>query len=276
MLLTTIIPKFNFNDKMTMRNEELQLISKALQSKEPERSVTEACRRILLIRIEQAKVNDRDIRTHLNHIVNAIDFPLTYTPIENKPTIKRTIKWKSAVCGVVCGIGGVLISTLIKSPNSLDAPYWVAPLCGGIISLCGGYALGESLTSKIQVEYGKDKSLRITTTAEHLIKKIDEICTAFQPLFSMNQLNGRYKEVLRWFQTTYSMNGNRMEYRQSVANFLKSLGYEFVEYDSQYSQYFEASEANVSQPTTSLYAIKSIADGEFIINGKVIFPLISK
>lgn len=259
-----------------MRNEELQMLSKALQSQEPERSTTEACRRILLIRIEQAKVNDRDIRYHLNRIVSAMDFPLTYAPIENKPTIKRIIKRKSALWGAVCGIGGLLISTLIKSPNSLDAHYWVAPLCGGIISLCGGYALGKSLTGQIQVEYSKGKSLQVTTTAEQLLNKIDSICVTFQPLFSMNQLNGRYKDVLLWFQTTYSMSGNRMEYRQSIANFLGSLGYEFVEYDSQYSQYFEASEANVSQPTTSLYAIKSIADGEFIIKGKVIFPLTSK
>lgn len=259
-----------------MRNEELQMISKALQSKEPERNVTDVCRRILLIHIEQAKVNDRDIRSHLNRIVSAMDFPLAYAPIENKPTIKRTIKGKSVLWGAICGVGGLLISTLIKSPNSLDTHYWVAPLCGGIISLCGGYVLGKSLTGKMKIEYDKGKSLRITTTAEQLLNKIDSICVAFQPLFSMNQLNGRYKDVLRWFQTTYSMSGNRMEYRQSVGNFLGSLGYEFVEYDSQYNQYFEASEANVSQPTTSLYAIKSIADGEFIINGKVIFPLTTK
>lgn len=61
--------------------------------------------------------------------------------------------------------------------------------------------------------------------------------------------------------------------KRDIEKLLIKIKYEFVEFTPDLSLYFESNQAtDVTQPTTTLPAIRNMSTGDIVLNGHVIFP----
>lgn len=246
-------------------NEESKLIWGALNSINPQKETEKVCRQILRQRIKKADFNDKELRDIVDDIVEKLDFSIEIgTKEEQLRPISKTNNSSSQKLsyGTIGALG--LCTTLIPHP--------VVRVIGFALTIISGFGFGKMYVQS------KDNSPLITSkivvqsTVDDIMQKVDAIYKRLSALFQFNQLEGRYQEVLRWLQSQYSYNTDK-NYREKLSDLLDLFNYEMVEYDSALSSYFEERRANVPQMITTLYALRSKRDEQFILNGIVVFPM---
>ena len=242
------------------RTKEISLINAALASVTVQRNVIEACRKILRERINDLDIYDVILRDKALDIVMCIQFPIkeelkdvSVTNYANNHANKFSlvIKW------ILLAIVGLFMSFF---------PLW--SILGGVFCLVSGYGLKSSFTS---VPVSSSSSLVCTSTASELIEMIDVIFDKIQVLLNHNQLEGRHKDVLVWLQRLYS-DSEDDKFEREILKLMSLLGYEFIEYNSGYSENFEVSSANVEEVVTAKYAVRNKSTGAFVLSGVVVFP----
>lgn len=248
-----------------MKEKELKLLSEALASENPEEKVCIACRKILSVRIDNMPANDPNVRPLLSRLVQCMDFSVKkvlqtedvyYT--DNTKSNGR----KKLLFGLL-GLGGVVL-TIVEKPV-------IIPILGGVITFFFATKLGQSLVVPKAMPMTKYR-LIIKTTADDLLHKMDDLCELFTPVLSLNQLEGRYINFLSWMQRSYSTSSDE-KLCKSIAELLQYYDFELKSYEPGLVNFFEPSQGNVSELTTTIYAIRNAKTGACILRGTIVIPI---
>lgn len=251
------------------KDKENELIAQALKSANVSNEVNKVCRYILVERLRDTQMNDRQLRITLENMVSYIEFPvemeirssenhvLTRQPKNENPN--KTGYLMVLIVGAVLALFSVFVVRLL-----------------GVLFILGSAALlyfksTQSKTISSQPESNRKANLIVKSTVGDIWAKIESSYNSMQPLFEFNQLDGRYKYVLEWLQNLHSHSTD--EKKDDVELLMRDLGYELVAYDDAYGDFFELYNANVVSMVTTKYAVRNTQTGKFVINGIAVLPM---
>lgn len=250
------------------KEKENELVMQALKSPDVHRTVNQTCRHILVERLRDTQMNDRQLRIALENVVNSMEFPVDLD-VEisgnivaiNQPR-KETPNTIAYVVVMIVGAVLALLSFLVLR--------WI-----GVILMLGSGVLFYVKSRKTesgnpQPIVNRKANLKVKSTTSDIMDKIDSCFNSMKPMFGFNQLDGRYQHVLEWLQDFHSRLAP--EKRADVEVLLEDLGYELVAFDNSLGDFFEFHKANVSQRVTSKFAVRNMVTGKFILKGTVVFP----
>lgn len=238
----------------------LSEINNALSSNSPSQSTTTVCRKILKEKMDELKFMDKGLKTLTYNLINQLD-----VIVDVKEKQAETSGSGNSMLGanVVYGVLGCLGLISIASGNCFIR------FLGTVIAITSGFGMGRNYMARTTIT--KVKEYMVTTTADQIMSKIEDIYQNLSPLASYNQLDGEYNEVLRWLQTQYSSSDDSA-YRKDVRRLVDYLGFSFVEYKKGLEDYFVFSKANIPQEVTSVPAVKNNQTGVYVIDGVVVMP----
>jgi len=243
------------------RKQELLMISTALKSSNALKKVQEASRQILVERIEAANIYDNEVRSVLIKVVSSIGLNIDMEVLKSQKVIKTPIS-HSKVIG--CGVLGLIGLYATSCDSSL------VRLLGGTMSIFAGLGAGYYLQNAKDIVHTSCE-IKIVQSAADILSDIDDVFANFTGLFDCNQLERKYSSILKWIQGLWSEGAD--DVKRDIEKLLIKIKYEFVEFTPDLSLYFESNQAtDVTQPTTTLPAIRNMSTGDIVLNGHVIFP----
>ena len=251
------------------KEKENELVMQALKSADVQRTVNQTCRRILVERLRDTQMNDRQLRIVLEDVVNSMEFPVDMDAEVSGSTVAINQPRKetpNTIAYIVVMMVGAVLALL---------SFFVVRLIGVALMLASATLLNvkskQSEVKNPQPIVGRKANLKVKSTTSEMMSKIDSCYNSMKPMFGFNQLDGRYQHVLEWLQDHHSHLAP--EKRTDVEGLLEDLGYEFVAFDDSLGDFFEFRKANVPQRVTSKYAVRNTVTSKFMLKGTVVFPL---
>jgi len=251
------------------KNKENELIAQALKSANVSNEVNKVCRYILIERLRDAQMNDRQLRIALENMVNHTEFPVELE-VESSGTHVSVRQPKNENSNKI----GFILVLIVGAVLALFSVFVVRLL--GVLLMVGSAALfyfkstqSKAISSQPNSNWKAD--LIVKSTVGDISAKIESSYNSMQPLFEFNQLDGRYKYVLEWLQNLHSHSTD--EKKDDVESLIRDLGYELVAYDDAYGDFFELCNANVVSIVTTKYAVRNTQTGKFVINGIAVLPM---
>lgn len=225
----------------------------------------EICRNVLIQKVSAYNFKNAQIKSIVSNLVQNIAFPIEYRTDIDKLNITRN-GYRNLAYGLLA-VGTVTGLALLSKKCSSD--FW---------SIMSGLAIGLSFrVHKASKQTEIRKRIRIITSQETLTQYIDE---AYNNLILLDNISWEtrtvHKELLIWFQKLYSWSSRvpeRLKLKEDIEDIMMKFGYEFCEYAPTYADYFDATNANVENITTTIYALLNANNHDIILRGKVVFPL---
>ena len=263
------------------RIKEFSALSEALLSKDSMINVTKASRCILMERLNSVECFDKEILQIVKKLASLytprIDIEITSTqlikknfPFQNKEMLKNK---KVLSCGVI-GLLGLCLSAC--NSEALDKISFLglnsARLLGCILVGGATFAVKSFLDHQdkpcIKTEY------KIKQKVEDIIIELDDEFDCLKRLLYHNQLENQYSSILQWIQNLWVEVESDNEIRKDISKLLTKINYEFIEYDSNLSEYFDFNKtADVDKLTTTRPALRNVNTGEIVERGHVIIPM---
>ena len=257
---------------------EIEKIQEALQSADPQKNVNNVCRSILDYRLLHDTFNDNNVRTICRDMVKTLRFPLEYCfqkqmkkkeprDVQSLSSKPRTFFKYGAVA--LLGVTLAVASNHIKSKPKAHFVNIV-----GICMAAASAFYGGGQYSRLQIDNPIDTSsekLVVKTTAEDVLRMVEETYRMLKPLSEFNQMEGRYSSVLDWLQQQYRTKDKAM--KDNIVRLMEDIGFEFVDYSPDLQDHFNYQNANVQETTTTLYAVRNVSSGIFVCKGLVLSPL---
>lgn len=226
------------------------------------------CREILSNRISKYEFKNKSVKSICENIVNNISFPIeSKTEIEEIEFINNKHRNKCYILGGI-SICGIISSLLTKEQNSITTIMNIVSVLSGSAS---GFYYAKSIDKQIR------RAIKIVTPKETLIAYIDGLYKKFIQLDNaFSESRTIHNELLIWFQTMYAwacrdLTRNRL--KEDINDIMLRFGYEFIDFTQNYADFFDASNANVNEVSTTVPALFSTNKHEVILRGKVVFPI---
>lgn len=261
------------------RIKEFSTLSEALLSKDPMINVAKASRCILMERLNSVECFDKEILQIVKKLALGytprIDIEITSTqfakkdsPIQNKEILKNK---KVLSCGVI-GLLGLCLSAC--NSEALDK-ITILGLSGARLLGCmfvGGATFAVKSFLDHQNTFSIEAEYKVTQKVEDIIIELDDTFDCLKRLLYHNQLENQYAPILQWIQNLWAESDN--EIQKDISKLLTKINYEFIEYDSNLSEYFDSNKtADVDKPMTTRPALRNKNSGEIVERGYVIIPL---
>lgn len=245
-----------------MNQNELMRIRTALTSPKYAIEIIPVCRQILRNRLSNEELRDRNLRYLLEDLIDQLDFSCIVQLTETMLPMPVSHKKQNNI--FLWGAVGVLgLFALVAESKGLR-------IVGGLAALGGGLGAGYTWASKL-VPPQKSYSLKLVTTAENIMERLDAIYGCVKAFFSYKQLEGTHRGILRWFQDQYAETDSP-EYRKSIERLLAKYGYKFENFTEEKTSEFEVSAANVEQLVTTIPLLID-KEEETVLRGHVVVPM---
>ena len=252
------------------KSREKELINQALASKNPYKETTDACREILVERLRDTEMNDRQIRIALENIVKQMVFPLQmeYQANKEEPTDRNALVKRKVP-------SWVLLLALVSIILILFTPILLRLLGALLLVGIATFSLMGTRTATVCPDESQNNTeagnMVVTTTVDDILETLDALFDSMSPLFEFNQLDGRYSHVLEWIQFMYSRCDENV--KEEIKELVGDIGYELIQYDKSLGDFFAMCKANVPETVTTKHAVRNRKTGKFIRNGTVCFPM---
>ena len=253
-------------------NEEKTKIERSLAMGKPEETAR-VCRGILLDRIHGVRFCDKNVRHILERMIQRLDFSVVLTAEEVPVTLPAdSVRRGGGSWWAVAVVGIVLAMCSWSGPYHKFNP--LTGLIGSGAAFTAAWKLGSEdenkrLTKKLRQI--KTSRLRTSTSADQILHRIDQLQEAMCELLTLNQLEGRHAAVSRWLQNLH-YETNDPELKRSIETLMTSVGLKLMPYSEDLADCFEAHEANVAEPTTTVCAVMNAKTEMMVLRGIVLFP----
>lgn len=248
-------------------NQERKQIEEALASSFPTKAINQACRTILLARIERENFLNSKLKRVVENIIKTSEFDVDYVLKEYEiPTHKQNNPLSNigflAAIGVA-GFGAILTSNILLK------------LVGCGLMGAAGYGFGLIHNKPIPII---DKKMSIVTTTDGVIKKLDVFYNAIRQLLDANKmLKTSNESVLKSLQQLLKL---KIVDENVIRDYLEEVisdhyNVKLVDCEGDYANtdYFEFYESvKIENPATTLKAMVSIIDDFCISKGVHVIP----
>lgn len=257
-----------------MNEENKRKVRNALQAVDPVQATRKTCQSIVKEYLETIDIKDRELKFQLKELVDNLDFAVEIQVKEFVESQYVPIK-RSDESGFIQIFTSLMDRLVGKIGKALVWLIGILLCLIPVFSLIGAAVVCYLMMPKYRGVHIPLKlyEVVVSTTEDELAKKVDTICDIIRKLASTNQLEGRYRGILLWFQNTYC-DTEDSELKKSIGRLLHNFYYEFVDFAPEFTAFFDVTQAvGLQELTTSKPAIRNELTNEFVLRGHVVCSL---
>lgn len=230
--------------------------------------IQQKCQKVLSSTFENFDFTDSKLKHAILELCNHEIFPIKYR-INNENVAPIVPKTKAIVIYGILGLIG--ISTSLYS-NRTDNIF--LDTLGGLVTLASGIGVGY-YCAKRKTSMQPHTYLTIVSTVDEMSEMID---SAHKSILKLAELVPTEvdSEILQWFQKLYAKScrdSDKKNLKEDIEDLMFRLGYEFVYYTPNDIDYFDASNANITEVYTTVPAVRNSVTNKVVLSGRVVFPL---
>lgn len=263
------------------RKKEFSVLSEALLSENTTANIIQVSRCILMERINTVECYDKEISQIVKKLASLytpqIDVEIQDNQLVKKNTRyfnKEILKNKEVIGYGVAGLLGICLSSCNSQAIDKIAVLGIngARLLGCLLVGGATFAIKNFIDSQNRPIIEKEYKYKIKQTVEDIIRGIDDEFENLKGLLNYNQLEVKYSSILRWIQDLWVESDS--EIQKNINKLLAKINYEFIEYDTAFSEYFDSNKANdIDSPMTTRPALRNKKSGDIVERGYVIIPM---
>lgn len=259
------------------RKREFAVLADAL-SKTSITKINEVCRLILKERIETVVCSDKEVLRLIEKIISCyspfVEINVTKREKYHKEAVSKN---KKIICGAV-GVAGLFTATLYNNSSIVENLQKQSSCDFSLLRLFGCVAFGAAVVmGTLLWQQSKEKkeiiyNCEIKQAVEDVINELDVVFETLKRLLTHNQLESQYSPIFKWFQNLWAESDDDLQ--NDIHKLLNRINYEFVNYSTELSEYFDANKAiDIEEPKTTRPALRNKITGDIVERGYVIIPM---
>jgi hypothetical protein len=233
--------------------------------------IQQKCRKILRSMFENFDFSDTKLKPVILEFCNHEGFPIKYG-IRNENVTSNVPKTNPVAVYVILGLIGISVSIF---SNRMDNSF--LNILGVLVALSFGIGAGYYY-AKSKTPAPSQSYLVVISTVDEIIGMID---SAYQNIIKLIPTDKAVApevdpEILQWLQRLYAKSCRDVEkkdMKEDIEDLISRLGYEFFYYTSDDTDYFDASNANITEVSTSVPAMRNAITNNVVLRGRVVFPM---